>query len=176
MDVKIEISQASLDSFLRAANGVIRTLRGIREIDLEAVGDYAIAKLKERTPGKKAPDTWRKEVIGRTEETAETVLRIFSDMTKDPATELILRVLEYGSKPHRIVPRRPDGVLHFFVEDPLGSRSRASSIEEVFTKHVDHPGTKPYRMIRDTSDDIADLLDRLVRQSRNDLQQIWERG
>jgi len=173
MDVKIEISQASLDSFLRAANGVIRTLRGIREIDLEAVGDYAIAKLKERTPGKKAPDTWRKEIVERAEETA---LRIFSEMTNDPATELILRVLEYGSKPHRILPRRPGGVLHFFVEDPLGSRSGASSIDEVFTKHVDHPGTKPYRMVRDTDRDIAELLDRLVRQSRNDLQQIWEKG
>ncbi len=173
MDAQIEISQASLDSFLRAANSVIKALRGIREIDLDAIGDYAVAKLQERTPGKKAPKTWRKEVVERADETA---LRIFSEMTQDPATELILRVLEYGSKPHRILPRKPGGVLHFFIEDPLGSRSGASSVEEVWTKHVDHPGTRPYRMLRQTDRDIAILLDRLVVQSRNELQQVWERG
>ena len=49
MDAQIEISQASLDSFLRAANSVIKALRGIREIDLDAIGDYAVAKLVNRS-------------------------------------------------------------------------------------------------------------------------------
>ncbi|HQQ00043.1 MAG TPA: hypothetical protein PLY86_16440 [bacterium] len=167
MQAKIEVSQSSLDLLLKAANSVIMKLRGVRTIELEAIGAYAVSKLRERTPGKRAPKTWRMEISHNADETA---LRIFSEMTKDPETETILRVLEYGSKPHRIYPRTPKGVLHFFVGDPLGGM-----VEEVFTKHVDHPGTKPHRMLQDTGDDLSNLLTRLVRSSELEVQRDWER-
>lgn len=50
----------------------------------------------------------------------------------------ILHILEYGSKPHSIEPVDAQ-TLHFEVDGT-----------EVFTKHVSHPGTKPYGMVRVT--------------------------
>lgn len=42
-----------------------------------------------------------------------------------------------GTRPHRIVPRRPGGVLRFTVNGQV-----------VFARYVNHPGTKPNDFLR----------------------------
>jgi len=73
----------------------------------------------------------------------------------------LLEILEYGSRPHEIVPKRPGGLLRFV----LGG-------EVVYTRHVDHPGTRPYAMIGIASTEaavevkvLADALRALIRSS-----------
>ncbi|NIT56084.1 MAG: hypothetical protein GWN00_07550 [Aliifodinibius sp.] len=67
---------------------------------------------------------------------------------------LVLRVLEYGSRPHLIRPahvtkKGQPGYLAF--KPRIGGRSGALGTgDTVFTRLVRHPGTKPYGMIRRT--------------------------
>jgi|GEM_PF-6634035 len=49
----------------------------------------------------------------------------------------LTEILEYGTMPHPITPRRAS-VLHFFTRRGA----------EVYTAHVSHPGTKAYAMVR----------------------------
>ncbi len=43
-----------------------------------------------------------------------------------------------GTRPHRIVPRRPGGVLRFTVNGQV-----------VYARYVNHPGTRPNSFLRD---------------------------
>jgi hypothetical protein len=49
-------------------------------------------------------------------------------MVEHPAASFVLR----GTKPHKIYPRKPGGVLRFTVGGQL-----------VYARYVNHPGTKP---------------------------------
>jgi len=80
---------------------------------------------------------------------------------KDGRETSLLEILEYGSRPHEIVPKRPGGLLRFIVGG-----------EVVYTRHVDHPGTRPYAIIGITSTEaavevkvLADALRALIRSS-----------
>lgn len=54
----------------------------------------------------------------------------------------LLEVLEYGSAPHEIIPVDAK-TLHF-----RGAPSDRFPDGEIFTRHVSHPGTRPYGMVR----------------------------
>lgn len=62
------------------------------------------------------------------------------------------RPLEYGSAAHEIVPVNAHA-LHFYVDQ-----------KEIFTQHVNHPGTKAYAFMRGTLDEHAEEI-------RNDMQE-----
>jgi hypothetical protein len=47
-------------------------------------------------------------------------------------------ILELGTTPHVIVPRRPGGLLRFPTAGGV-----------VYTRRVNHPGTRPYRLLTD---------------------------
>jgi HK97 gp10 family phage protein len=49
------------------------------------------------------------------------------------------KYVEYGTAPHVITPKNPDGVLHW-----------KKGGEDFFAKWVNHPGTRPQPFIRDT--------------------------
>lgn len=65
----------------------------------------------------------------------------------------LLQILELGSRPHEIRPKRPGGVLRF-VDRATG--------EVVFARHVDHPGTRPYSMIGIAATEAAIDVKRLA--------------
>lgn len=54
--------------------------------------------------------------------------------SRHPATLYVL----YGTRPHRIEPRRPGGVLRFMVDGRV-----------VYARYVNHPGTKPNNWLRE---------------------------
>ena len=55
------------------------------------------------------------------------------------ATAPYSAILEGGSRPHVIRPRNPDGFLRFTGRDGT----------VVYAKRVQHPGTRPYRILSD---------------------------
>lgn len=69
---------------------------------------------------------------------------------------------EYGSKPHPITPDAKE-YLHFFIDG-----------DEIFTKHVDHPGTPAQPFLRpaihrhrsDLVNNIADEIDKVIEANR----------
>jgi len=65
-------------------------------------------------------------------------------------TDWKAKMLEYGTKPHIITPRRLDGVLAFEVEREVVAAPGVSmsSTDAVFATFVNHPGTKPYHVLR----------------------------
>ncbi len=165
--LRMELRAENLHEFTDAANRVIARLGGVSQIDLPEIVDYAHAKLEMRTPGKTAPKLWTdtEEVEGDT-----VSFLIYNRMAEKKKGELVLRILEKGSKPHLIRPKKPGGVLHFLVE-----RGSAGRFDEVFARNVKHPGTKPYRMIEQTQADVNALLIRLVQAAGQDVMEEWAR-
>ena len=77
----------------------------------------------------------------------------------------ILEVLEYGSPPHPITPVNAK-VLHFI------SRSG----EEFFVKSVQHPGTRPYSMVRRTRATLKIKARKLAQKWSRKVLQDWKRA
>jgi len=57
--------------------------------------------------------------------------------------------LELGTKPHKIYPKSPGGVLHW--TDESGDH---------FAKSVNHPGTRAYKFLENPSYTVASILER----------------
>lgn len=62
--------------------------------------------------------------------------------------------VEFGTQPHEIRPKRPDGVLRFQVNG-----------QWVYAKVVHHPGTKPEPFVRPAFDDFVAMLGPQVAQA-----------
>jgi len=75
----------------------------------------------------------------RTGETRETIIvrKISDDEYSVESDSKVVKFLELGTKPHRIIPRNRS-VLRF----------EAGTGEIVFTPFVDHPGTPAYHIFR----------------------------
>lgn len=117
------------------------------ETALVAIGTNAVNRLKRTTPrssggGPHLADGWAL-TIARLAPGALSVIVHNTDPRADakiPTTSgatTLLRILEYGSRPHEITPKKPGGVLVF----------TARGGEVVFSKRVFHPGTRPYGMV-----------------------------
>lgn len=70
--------------------------------------------------------------------------------------------LEFGTKPHVILPKNENGVLVFEKEG-----------ETVFTRHVFHPGTKPLGIVRVTQDEVDKSMEELVQRMHDKIRAIW---
>lgn len=108
---------------------------------INTIADQALADLKGRTPGKDLPKGWAAEK-SQTPAQYKIVLRNTDARAYKPVvlndgrrTNLI-EMLEYGTRPHEITPKRARRLR--FVADG----------RTVFTKSVYHPGTRPYAMVR----------------------------
>jgi len=73
----------------------------------------------------------------------------------------LLDILEYGSKAHKITPKRRT-VLRFEVGGKV-----------FFSKRVRHPGTKPHGMVRITKAKLATWLKKLNRKWREKFDRLW---
>lgn len=86
---------------------------------------------------------------------------------RDRATHdyTLLECLEWGTRPHDIVPVDAE-VLRF----------EASDGEDVFTRHVDHPGTRAYGMVRKARKYARRRLRKLGKVWRRRVRREWKRG
>lgn len=73
----------------------------------------------------------------------------------------LLDILEYGSKRHEIVPWKKK-VLRWL-----------SGGKPVFSKHVDHPGTKPYAMVRKTKVKLTQMWEDILRKLNRRIMNEW---
>ena len=137
---------------------------------MENIAKAAVKRLKERTP--RSHEDHDHIADGWTFRRVETPgLVTFEVVNTDPrATEplqladgtvtdyTLLEILEYGSKPHEIVPVNAP-FLHFF----------ARSGDEVYAQKVNHPGTREYAMVAITATEAALDLKRLIDATRRTL-------
>lgn len=141
-----------------ASEGV---LEGMAEIASKAVG-----RLAERTPRSEEDhdhiaDGWTvvegDAAAGRFElRVVNTNPRALAPIAlKGGGETTLLAILEYGSRPHEIVP----------VNAPALAFPGANG-ETVFATHVNHPGTQPYAMIAITRDEVSVDLKRLIDATR----------
>lgn len=125
---------------LRASERVIQAA----EAEMAQIAEAARARAALRTPGTTLHRGWqvRRErgADGLTSFVVENTDPRFSQSVElsDGRITNLGEMLEYGTRPHRITAK-PGGVLAFFW--PAVGRM-------VFVKSVEHPGTKPYGMIR----------------------------
>jgi len=93
----------------------------------------------------------------------------------------VLDILEYGSRAHVITPGR---VVFGRKQGRSGARigrKTGSSVlvftsstgETVFTKRVDHPGTKPYGMIRLTKARLPRIMDAMNMKWKRKIEKEW---
>lgn len=167
--------------------------------DMVKVAEQAVHDLKmltprskERTKGKHTADGWKLRHVGRSgKDRVPIITAVWNDYThrwKSGSNRLekkglnprpnallktakghvkpytLLEVLEYGSPPHSIDP-----VKGKFIKFDIGGKT-------IFTKHVDHPGTRPHGMVRITR---AKTIARLALYGRKWLRKIhndWTRG
>jgi len=146
-----------------AADGV---LDGMNEI-----AESAVKRLVERTPrsdgeGPHIGDGWTARSVNagpgvvavevvNTDPRATENLRLADGSVTDYT---LLEILEYGSKRHDIYPVNAE-FLAF-----MGGGG-----EMVYTKHVDHPGTRPYAMVGTTATEVALDVKRLIDATRRTL-------
>lgn len=156
-----------------AADGVLDGMNNIAE--------SAVKRLVERTPRSEHDDVFLEVAIGSGKHIADgwTARKVDAGsgvfsievVNVDPrAIEnvrladgtvtdyTLLEILEYGSKPHEIVPVNAP-FLHFF----------ARSGDEVYAQKVNHPGTREYAMVAITATEAALDLKRLIDATRRTL-------
>lgn len=95
--------------------------------------------------------------------------RVASDLPD--SEQVVVNVLEFGSRPHVIRPRRVQWLRFeisgedFAPEVPRAESGNASFVRReegklyLYTKKVNHPGTQPHAMFRKTLDAIVPLSD-----------------
>ncbi len=115
------------------------------------------------TPGVDLPRRWvikkKGNAYGRSRLLINMDERAYKPVKlKDGRQTNLLEMLEYGTRPHEITPVKAK-VLSFVVDG-----------DRIFTKHVDHPGTKPYAFANKTftsaSIQVAMLQNRLSQMLR----------
>lgn len=160
------------------------TLRGAARFASEgvldgmtAIAEKAVERLKERTPRSEHSDVFLEASVGSGDHIADgwtlregespgdgryeveivnTNPRALAPIAlKGGGEATLLGILEYGSKPHEIVPVNAS-VLAF----------PGATGETVFTTHVSHPGTDPYGMVALTRNEVAVDLKKLIDATR----------
>lgn len=128
-----------------------RVRREVNEL-IEVVGEETLERVRALTPENTGATArgWILRVIGGRGKgqgvTLAVVTHPFNQVgAKHPVTGAVvndgthnlLESLEFGTRPHVIVPKEPGGFLRFVVDGNV-----------VYTKRVDHPGTRAYAMTR----------------------------
>lgn len=137
IDPPISLLQQGL---LKASERIVQAA----ESEMAQIAEAARARAALRTPGKTLHRGWQvrreRRTDGLTTFTVENIDPRFSQLVElsDGRLTNLGEMLEYGTRPHRITAKA-GGVLAFFW--PAVGRM-------VFVKSVEHPGTKPYGMIR----------------------------
>ena len=127
-----------------------RMIEIIKEVRAKqaALGGTFLKVIEDRTP-KKTGDTrnsWTLHVL------RDDIQEVRWSIRPD-GREKIVEYLEYGTRPHIIVPKVAGGVLVFEVGG-----------ETVFSKLVHHPGTKPLGIVRITRAEVWEAHQQIARE------------
>lgn len=123
-NAKVNLDQQAMDRLLRSREGQVgRVMAGFAGVATREVRAVADERVQRRT--------------GRYRDGITSTM--LEDLTVEVrASAPYSSILEKGSRPHVIEPRRPGGVLVFNV----GGR-------KVFARKVNHPGTPAFNILRD---------------------------
>lgn len=134
----VQLDDRAVDRLLHARGGPVhRTMTAIgSSVTREAksladrrLNSTATAQFRDGTRSGRYRDRFRTS-------TGRTVAGLRTRITNDADYATFL---ERGTRPHIIRPRKPGGMLVF--SNSIGER--------VFARQVQHPGTKPYRVMQD---------------------------
>ena len=116
-------------------------IRRVTIAGINNIAEASVQSLQSNTPGVNLPKGWTKEVTETPAQYKQTVTnkddRAYSPVKLlDGRKTNLVEMLEYGTRPHEITPKKAKS-LRFVV----GGKT-------VYAKHVEHPGTRPYGMVR----------------------------
>jgi hypothetical protein len=80
--------------------------------------------------------------------------------------EDVLVYIEEGTRPHIILPKRPGGSLHFFLD----------SGEEIWASWVLHPGTPDHRMVATAEMELEKMTDFYVKETFKQIDKLTKAG
>ncbi|MBA7493251.1 hypothetical protein ES702_03808 [subsurface metagenome] len=140
--ISFKVDWKTWNAKLKKLNGLPTHMR----VMSKSLTIFGIEKLRQGTPrsklsGDHLADAWEFAIRGM----SPIHIQIYNSMRNK---EDILRILEFGSPQHAIEPKEKK-CLRFEWRGKI-----------VFTKHVEHPGTRDYAMIAQTR---ADMMSRFVR-------------
>lgn len=134
---QFRLDQAAIDRLVASRDGPVgRMMAGFAGLATQEVRSVADERVRRRT-GQYVAGIGSRFID-------ETTVRV-------EATASHSLVLEQGSRPHVITPRRPGGVLVFHVNG-----------RKVFARKVHHPGTPAYNIVRDGVERAAERLSELA--------------
>lgn len=121
---------------------------------IDVISSASLLRIKKLTPGKDLPNGWRVNKKGgktyRIRELFNSDERAYKPVAlKSGKTTNLLEMMEYGTRPHEIVPVNAKALV-FKVDGRL-----------VRTKHVDHPGTRPYGFTAQTYGEALRMIGQL---------------
>jgi hypothetical protein len=142
VDVEVDLDENAIDRLLAGRGGdVNKMLQGFASIATKEVRAEADRKVTTRT------GRYKRSIGSKVE--PPTRLRVTADAP-------YAAILEKGSRRHPITPKRARA-LRFEV-------SEGATTKVVFAQRVDHPGTKPYNILRDGTRKAGLQLNRLARR------------
>lgn len=124
------------------------------------LAEYYLDRIRTLTPRKtgQTADAWVMRFTAFGKATGEGVIWEI----RNEGREEIVEYLEFGTRPHVIEPRDPDGVLAFEIDG-----------KTVFAKKVLHPGTKPLGFVRMTQSDIDRSAEGLAKKLSVGIAAVW---
>lgn len=116
-------------------------IRRVTVAGINVIAESAVQDLQANTPGKELPKGWTNEVSETPAQYKQTVTnkdpRAYKTVNlSDGRKTNLVEMLEYGTRPHEITPKKAKA-LRFVIDGRV-----------VYTKHVEHPGTRAYGMVR----------------------------
>lgn len=130
--------------------------------DIDDLVTRSYRRVKELTPKQsgvlRESWKWTKERAGKH---ATYVWIIYNERENDSPG--ILKFMEYGTKPHKIVPK---------YKQLLAFRDKGGNL--IFAKHVSHPGTRPYAMVAITKSEYAGKIGQVSQKWANQLKALWK--
>ena len=129
---------------------------------IERIAQASLKRIRRLTPGKDLPKGWGLQRKGgknyRIRELFNGDDRAYEPISlKSGRTTNLLEMMEYGTRPHEIVPVRADKLV-FEIDGRI-----------IRTKHVDHPGTKAYGFTGITYAEAMRMLAQLQTKLANSL-------
>jgi len=119
--------------------------------DIKDLAEWAFVEVVRETPKTSSGRTIIKDlwVISKTKRGSieQFIIRnLYHDQN-------ILMYMEKGTEPHIITPSKPGGFLHFVLKG-----------NNVFTRMVKHPGTRPHKMVEKTGAKLEKKIDWLTQR------------
>ena len=150
--IGIDVDVSSLREKTKITRGIFDKINR----DIAALAEYFHKEIRRSTPRNtgKTAESW---VVHYYVSDGCITWEISPDGRED-----IVTFLEFGTKPHMILPKEEGGVLRFEVDG-----------EVIYAKSVAHPGTKPLGFVRMVQGDIDESCRRLGDGLVAEVSKVW---